>query len=102
MFDGERLIGTAAVKKLTSDSCELKSLYLLEKYHGKGLGRTLLQTAVTFARNADYQKMYLDSLSTSTNALALYRKMGFQDTARYNDNPHSDVFMVLDLSGEGT
>lgn len=38
-FDGEDIIGTVALKKLDSGRCELKSLYLLEQYHKKGLGR---------------------------------------------------------------
>ena len=98
MFDGDQIIGTVAVKELSKHNCELKSLYLLEKYHGRGLGRVLLETAIAFAKENGYQKIYLDSLSTSTNALALYRKTGFTDTARYNDNPRSDIFMVLNLS----
>ena len=101
MSDGETIIGTSAVKELNPEDCELKSLYLLEKYHYRGLGRALLQTAIDYAKKAGYQKMYLDSLSTSTDALVLYRKMGFRDTASYNNNPHADVFMVLELSGEG-
>lgn len=35
LFEGEAMIGTAALKKLDSDKCELKSLYLLEQYHKK-------------------------------------------------------------------
>ena len=38
LFDGEDMIGTVALKKMDSDKCELKSLYLLEQYHKKGLG----------------------------------------------------------------
>ena len=37
------MIGTAALKKLDSGRCELKALYLLEKYHKKGLGRRLFK-----------------------------------------------------------
>ena len=41
--------------------------------------------------------MYLDSLSTSTKAIALYQKAGFVNTEKYNQNERSDVFMVLNL-----
>ena len=43
LFDGEDMIGTAALKKLDSGRCELKALYLLEMYHKKGLGRRLFK-----------------------------------------------------------
>ena len=100
MFYNEKIIGAAAVHELSESDCELKSLYLLEKYHGRGYGRKLLDTAIGFAKNYGYKKMYLDSLSTSTRAVALYRKNGFVDTEKYNDSVRSDVFMVLNLKGE--
>lgn len=97
MFDGDAVIGTAAVRELDADSCELKSMYLLEKYHGKGYGRSLLETTLSYAKQAGYRKMYLDSLSTSVKAIRLYRRAGFADTERYHDAPRADVFMVKDL-----
>lgn len=98
MFDGEEVIGAVAVKRLDSVRCELKSLYLLQKYHGRGYGRKLLEGAIEYAGSAGYERMYLDSLSTSERAVALYRRTGFVDTERYNDSERSDVFMVLDLA----
>ncbi len=100
MFDGGKIIGAVAVHELNSKDCELKSLYLLEKYHGRGYGKNLLQKAILFAKEYGYEKMYLDSLSTSEKAVALYRKTGFVDTEKYNDSVRSDVFMVLNLKGE--
>ncbi len=100
MFHNEKIIGAVAVHQLSEKNCELKSLYLFEKYHGRGYGRKLLDTAIDFAKNYGYEKMYLDSLSTSTRAVALYRKNGFVDTEKYNDSVRSDVFMVLDLKVE--
>lgn len=97
MFDGENIIGTVAVRKMDNENCELKSLYLLEQYHGRGYGRKLLQKAIDFAKDQGYQKMYLDTLSTSKKAIVLYRKMGFVDTEKYFQSVRSDVFMVLDL-----
>lgn len=97
MFDHDKIIGAVAIKELDDKSCELKSLYLLERYHGMGYGKCLLQKAIVNAKEYGFEKMYLDSLSTSKKAIALYRKFGFIDTERYNQNEHSDVFMILDL-----
>lgn len=97
MFDQGKVIGAVAVKELDDISCELKSLYLLKRYHGRGYGKCLLKTAITYAKESGYERMYLDSLSTSKKAIALYCKAGFVDTERYNQNERSDVFMVLDL-----
>ena len=97
LWDEESIIGTVAVSEMTNETCELKSLYLLEKYQRHGYGRQMLAHAIEAARQRGYRKMYLDSLSTSTNAVALYRKMGFVDTEKYNNSVFSNVFMVLDL-----
>lgn len=97
MFDNDEIVGTVAVKELDKKKCELKSLYLLENYHGKGLGQSLLRKAVVFGEESGYEKMYLDSLSTSKRALALYRKAGFVTTEQYNQNKFADIFMVLNL-----
>ena len=97
MFDADSMIGTVAFAELDCKSCELKSLYLSEKYHGNGYGKKLLMYAISKAREHGYKKMYLDSLSTSTKAVALYRRVGFVDTEKYNSSIYSDVFMVLEL-----
>ena len=97
MFDGSNIIGTVAVSELENKSCELKSLYLLEQYQGMGYGKEMLIYAINQAKKYGYTKMFLDSLSTSTKAIALYRSVGFNDTEKYNSSVYSDVFMVLDL-----
>ena len=101
MFDRStgknKLIGTIAVRDLGAGRCELKSVYLLEKYHGRGLGYMMLQKAVSKAREAGYSAMYLDTMSSSRKAIALYEKAGFVMTDRYNESPFTDVFMVMPI-----
>ncbi|WP_303788124.1 GNAT family N-acetyltransferase [Ruminococcus flavefaciens] len=97
LFDGEDLIGTAAVKKLDETVCELKAMYLYKSYHGMGLGRKLAETAISFAKKNDFGEMVLDTVSTYERAIRLYEKLGFRLTERYNDNNIADVFMALEL-----
>ena len=97
LFDEKNMIGTVALKKINDEHCELKSLYLLEQYHKKGLGYQLLKTAILKAGQDGYKEMYLDTLSSSTKAISLYEKMGFVRIERYNNNYVADVFMVLKL-----
>ena len=94
---GNELLGTVALKKLDDDTAELKALYLDRAFRGKGLGRRLLKKVVVDARRLGYKSVVLDSMSQYENALRLYRKIGFKDTDRYNDNSFADVFMRLDL-----
>lgn len=57
MFDHDKIIGTVAVKELNDKSCELKSLYLLKQYHGKGYGKCLLQKAIVYAKEYGYENI---------------------------------------------
>lgn len=98
LFDGENIIGTVALKKLNDEHCELKSLYLLEQYHKNGLGYQLLKTAILKAQGDGYKEMYLDTISSSKNAIYLYEKMGFIRIERYNSNSVANIFMVLKLT----
>ncbi len=98
MLDGEEIIGTAALKRMDERRCELKSLYLYRGFQGRGLGRKLLETALKTAEDSGYREMYLDTLSTSRRALALYEKAGFIQTERYNENHDADIFMVLKIN----
>ncbi len=100
LFDGKNIIGTVGLKHLDIEKCELKSLYLFKKYHGKRLGYQLLQTIIWKAKQDNYKEMYLDTLSSSQRAISLYKKMGFLKTERYNMNYTADVFMVLKLGDE--
>lgn len=97
LFDGERIIGTVAIRRIGDKESELKSLYLLEKYHGKGLGRLLLETALIYAAEKGYRTIFLDTISSSKKAIRLYRKAGFIATDRYNNNENADVFMKLTI-----
>lgn len=101
-FDGDTMIGTSALKSLTDTKCELKALYLDEKYHGKGLGGTLAQTAIDFARQQGFTEIYLDCMSTSTAAVKLYEKLGFHKTERYNKNFFADIFLKMSLKAPQT
>lgn len=99
LFDEDRLIGTAALRELGAERCELKALYLLEQYHKNGLGFRLLQTAISKARLDGYQEIVLDTLASSKAAISLYEKTGFVRTQRYNDNEKADIFMILKFDG---
>ena len=83
---------------MNEDKCELRSVYLLEEYHGKGLGTKMMKEVISYAKDCDYHEMYLDTISsTSQKAIRMYQRCGFIDTERYKSTMHSDVFMKLTL-----
>ncbi len=95
--DGE-VVGCVGVRPLSEDACELKTLFVYERLQGRGLGRRLAERAIDHARERGCRAIRLDTISTSANAIGLYRRLGFRDIERYDDNPLADVFMELDLA----
>ena len=98
LMDEDKIAGTVALKKINNQKCELRSLYLLEKYHGKGYGKKMMQNVLSFAKEQGYSEIILDTIEAdSKKAIGLYKRFGFVETEKYKENEFSDVYMKLDL-----
>jgi len=79
--------------------CEMKRLYLRQKFRGKSLGRALAERVITEAREIGYSHMRLDTIATTmADAVVLYRRLGFYEIQPYRENPIASVlYMELKL-----
>ena len=95
----EIIVGMGAVRRLSDEVCELKRMWFLRAYRGRGLGRVFATELIEWARDNGYQIMRLDSGSPPLFAPAhhLYRSLGFVDVERYNDNEYATVWMEKQL-----
>lgn len=96
--DGE-LAGCVALREIGDGACEIKRLYLRDRFRGLGLGRRLADTVIREAREIGYARMRLDTLpSQMSDAIKLYAKLGFREIEPYYNNPVPGAkFMELDL-----
>ena len=62
---------------LPDDTCELVKMYLLPQARGTGLGRTLIEKSLAFAKEAGYKLVYLETMPELKQALKVYAKFGF-------------------------
>jgi ribosomal protein S18 acetylase RimI-like enzyme len=97
-FEGQQA-GCVALHKLDGNICEMKRLYLRPQFRGKGLGRALAETIIAEARILGYQRMRLDTVEpVMRDAVAMYRRLGFQEIAPYCQNPIAGaMYMELKL-----
>ena len=80
------------------DICEMKRLYLRERWRGGGIGRKLVEGCLSFAREAGYAKMVLDTELRLETAIRMYRKLGFVEIAQYYEIPIEDmIYMEKEL-----
>jgi putative acetyltransferase len=95
----DELAGCVALRKLGDHACEMKRLFVRDKFRGKGIGRSLIETIMRNAKEIGYERMLLDTLPPRMNdAIALYRSIGFKEIAPYYDNPVAGaIFMELSL-----
>lgn len=63
---------------LPADTCELVKMYLLPQARGTGLGRTLIEKNLVFAKETGYKQVYLESMPELKQALKVYAKFGFE------------------------
>lgn len=96
LLDGERVVGTGAIRRLDEQTGELKRMWFLSPYRGKGYGKRMLELLLAFARSAGYTRVRLDTSPVLIAANRLYRRLGFHPIERYNDGPCT-IFMERSL-----
>jgi putative acetyltransferase len=96
VLDGDKIIGSGAIRKLDDRTAELKRIWLLEAYHGQGIGFRLVNALFGFAREQVYFRVRLQTSPQQTRAIAFYRRFGFSDIACYNDE-NGAVSMEINL-----
>jgi putative acetyltransferase len=92
------IAGCVAMRQLGEEICELKRMYVRPVYRRRGLGRKLAELIINNARQSGYRKIRLDTIATMTEAIGLYRSLGFEEIDKYRDNPVAGArFFELDL-----
>jgi putative acetyltransferase len=103
-WDGSELMGCGALKHLTPEHAEIKSMRTATPHLRKGVARSLLDHIVNEARRRGYRRLSLETGSGEPFEAAqrLYAGYGFTvcgPFADYIEDPFS-VFMTIDLLEE--
>jgi putative acetyltransferase len=96
--DDHRPVGCAAIREIEPNVAELKRMYVIPDYRGRGVARAIASQLIKDARAIGHHQMKLDTSGDMYSAQALYRSLGFLPTDRYNDDPMEDtLYFALKL-----
>jgi ribosomal protein S18 acetylase RimI-like enzyme len=97
----DQVCGGVAFRRLPDGTCEMKRLYVCDRFKGHGIGLRLADALIEMARSDGFRLMRLDTGNLLTEAISMYRKLGFRDCAAHRDYPEKLlpylVFMELPL-----
>jgi GNAT superfamily N-acetyltransferase len=98
---GGTAAGCVALREVNVTSCEMKRMFVYERFHGQGVGRALAMEIIAQARSLGYQRMLLDTSIRQAEAQGLYTSLGFGVIAPYYELPKAMrdwlIFMELRL-----
>jgi len=103
-WEGDAVVGVGALKRLSTDHGEVKSMHTAEAARGRGVGSALLQQILAAARARGMSRLSLETGSWPyfAPARALYARHGFVECGpfgEYREDPNS-VFMTLALGNQ--
>jgi putative acetyltransferase len=95
LTDGDTVVGTAGIKPLSNDICELKRMWLLQPYRNKGWGAKLLSSLLTDATVHGFKRIRLEVYvpHRQQHALHFYRKHGFYEIPAYCESREDAIYM---------
>ena len=98
LVDGDKVVGSIGVSKITARVCKLRRFYILKHYRKQGWGRKLYQEALEFIRGVGYGEIWLSSAPQFKDALRFYEYAGFKRTEK-TLWPHvrAGIFYVMKL-----
>jgi putative acetyltransferase len=101
IWENETLVGVGALKRLSEDHGEVKSMHTAQAMRGKGAGSAMLRHIIAAARASRISRLSLETGSWQyfDPARRLYRKHGFVECPPFDNyvlDPNS-VFLSLEL-----
>lgn len=107
--DNDEVVGSIGLQKKTNEVAVLKKFFVYKEYRGKefGIGISLYQALIDFAKQQGVSKIILDTPSKATRSHGFYKKVGFkkidkEDLPVHYDYPdRNSLIFELDLSKKG-
>lgn len=74
----QKIAGVVVLYPLDTYNIEIKNIAVRPNLQGKGLGTQLLKFAQEFAKENEYDNIFIGTANSSLSQLYLYQKLGFE------------------------
>lgn len=99
--EGGRLLAVGALKRLSDEHAEVKSMHTAEEARGRGIGRAMVDHLVAVARERGFARVSLETGTGSAfaSARSMYASAGFEPCAPFGDYSRTanNFYMTLAL-----
>lgn len=85
-------VGCGALTWLDASVAEIKRVWVSQEARGCGVASAIMDSLEALASENGFDCVKLDTNAALLEAHALYRKRGYREIERYNDNPYADHF----------
>jgi len=82
-YENERAVGGGAYKPFEGETAEIKRMFVREEDRGRGVAGLILAELETWAKELGYSECVLETGIKQPEAIALYRKSGYEITPSY-------------------
>lgn len=94
-YDGSREVGCGAVRLTEPGVAEIKRMYVVPEWRGRGIAKQLLAGLQEQARHIGATQLVLETGERQPEALAVYRRAGFVDIPRFGEYVDSPLSVCL-------
>ncbi len=79
----QKPIGCGAIKEFKSDSMQVKRMYVLPRFRGQGIAKTILLDLENWTKELGYTKCVLETGKRQPEAIQLYKSKGYKIISNY-------------------
>lgn len=87
-YENDIPIGCGAIKEYSSDTMEVKRMFVDKKSQGKGTASKILKELELWTKELGYKKCILETGIKQTRAIALYKRNSFEIIENYGQYKH--------------
>jgi putative acetyltransferase len=93
-------VGCGAFKEYDKNKVEIKRMYVLPRYRGKGIGLDILKQLESWASELHYPECILETGKKQPEAIRLYQKAGYTIIKNYGqyENVENSVCMTKTIA----